>query len=238
MRDLDGVTGGDTVPVPGWWIDLTQEGTVIDSQQTGSDGCYTWTGLTPGFSYDVHEPDVAGWEALGPVDWVFDLAASGDSLSHTFVNAVLEGCTPGFWQGGSEGGQAGGRWLWNEENDPEWVLSGGIPYNPYNWLTGFCSFFGCVGGSDMWYYVNPELWDVNDDFHKAARSLTAAYLNASWGMNYPYTTVELHDLWDAAVVSGDFMSLHLNLDAANNSGADTNGDGILEHQCPISAGGW
>jgi hypothetical protein len=57
-------------------------------------------------------------------------------------------------------------------------------------------------------------------------------------MNYPYTTAQLSQMWMDAVASGDFMSLHLTLDAANNSGADTNGDGILEHQCPISASGY
>ena len=227
---------GTTVPVPGWMVSLTKGGVVQgDPQPTGADGCYTWSGLTPGFSYDVHEESKTGWEALGGTDFVFERARSNADYSHTFVNAVLEGCTPGFWQGGSAGGQAGGQWLWNDVGDPDWVASGGIPYNPFIHETGFCSFFGCFGGSDMWYYVNPNMWTVNDDFSKAARSLTAAYLNASWGMNYPYTTDQLSQMWAEAVASGNFLALHNLLDAANNSGADTNGDGILEHQCPISA---
>jgi hypothetical protein len=234
VRDLDGEEGGETVPVPGWMVSLTEEGSVVDTQPTGADGCYTWPDLTPGITYDVHEESKAGWEHLGPADWVFGRAQSGDSYSHTFVNAVLEGCTPGFWQGGSAGGQAGGQWLWNEVDDPDWIASGGIPYNPYIHTTGFCSFFGCTDGSDMWYYLNPEMWTVNDDFHKAARDLVAAYLNASWGMNYAYSTAELSEMWADAVASGDFMALHLELDAANNAYYRTDGG---DH-CPISASGY
>jgi hypothetical protein len=242
VRDLDGVSGGETVPVPNWMVSLTEEGTVVDTQPTGADGCYTWMGLTPGVSYDVHEDPVGGWEVLVGPDyvWPWEDAYSGNSLSYTFVNAVLQGCTPGFWQGGSAGGQAGGQWLWNEDNDPQWVASGGIPYNPYIHDTNFCGYFGCGGAtsSTMWYYVNPNLWTVNDDFSKAARSMTAAYLNASWGMNYPYSTSELQTMWTDAFNTGKLLELHITLDAANNSYADTDGDGILEHQCPISASGY
>lgn len=235
VRDMDGVEGGVTVPVVRWSVSLTKEGVVQDTQATGENGCYTWTGLTPGFSYDVHEESKSGWEALGAVDYVFERGKSGESYSHTFVNAVLEGCTPGFWQGGSSGGQAGGQWLWNQVNDPDWVASEGIPYNPYIHTTAFCAEFGCGNSGDMWYYVNPSMWLVNDDFHKAARSLTAAYLNASWGMNYPYTTTELKAMWTTALAQGKLLDLHNLLDAANNSQANTNGDGQTEHQCPISA---
>jgi hypothetical protein len=245
VRDLDGEPGGDTVPVPGWPVSLTKDGTVLDNQFTGEDGCYTWTEypvgtpLKPGYSYDVHEGSKTGWESLGPVDFVFPRAKSGESFSHTFVNAVLEGCTPGFWQGGSAGGQAGGQWLWNEVQDPQWAASGGMGWNPYIWTTGFNSFFapyGGLNGFDMMGLVGTG--GGADDFQKAGRDVVAAYLNASWGMNYPYTPAQISQMWADAVASGDFMSLHLTLDAANNSGADTNGDGMLEHQCPISASGY
>ena len=76
-----------------------------------------------------------------------------------------------------------------------------------------------------------------EDSKKAAGSLVAAYLNASWGMNYPYTTAQLSAMWADAVASGNFISLYLLLNAANNSAADTDGDGTLEPQCPISASG-
>jgi hypothetical protein len=89
VRDLDGVEGGVTVPVPGWMVSLTKDSVVVDTQPTGADGCYTWPDLIPGFSYDVHEESKPDWEALGAVDWVFERAESGSGYSHTFVNAVL-----------------------------------------------------------------------------------------------------------------------------------------------------
>jgi hypothetical protein len=240
VRDLDGKAGGEIVPVPGWMVSLTKEGVVQDTKPTGSNGCYTWMGLTPGFKYDVHEESKAGWEALGDTDFVFPKAKSGESFSYTFVNAVLQGCTPGFWQGGNDFGTAGGQWLWNEVQDPQWAASGGANWNPYIWTTPFSPFFTAyspyLDGFDMMTLVGNG--GGPNDYQKAARDLVAAYLNTSWGMNYPYSQGDLKTMWATAVSSGDFMSLHLLLDAANNSGADTNGDGILEHQCPISASGY
>jgi hypothetical protein len=239
VRDLDGEEGGETVPVPGWEISLTEDGDVVDTQPTGADGCYTWTDLTPGIAYDLHEGNVDGWEAMGPTDVVFPRAKSGDSFENTFVNAVFQGCTPGFWQGGDDGGHAGGKWLWNEVEDPQWVLSGGMGFNPYIWTTLFNGYFTSypdLDGFDMMSLVGTG--GGPDDYQKAARDLVAAYLNSSWGMNYPYTPSELEQMWSDTVTSGDFMSLHLLLDTANNAMVDTDGDGILEEQCPISASGW
>ncbi len=226
---------GDLVPVQGWMVSLTKEGETVETQPTGEDGCYTWTELTPGFSYDVHEADKAGWMHLGDTDYVFDKAKSGESFSHTFVNAVIEGCTPGFWQGGSDGGQAGGQWLWNEVNDPQWVASGGQGTNPYIWTTKFSPFFtlyDSLDTIDMMTLVGNGAGPL--DYIKAARDLVAAYLNASWGMNYAYTTTQLKTMWTNAVGSGDFMSLHLKLDAANNAYGRTDGGPA----CPISASGY
>jgi len=129
-----------------------------------------------------------------------------------------EGCTPGFWQGGN------GEKLWNEPNDPDWTDAGGEGSNPYIWTTPFNSFFTS----------HPDLDDLtmmdlvgkgggNNDVRKAARSLVAAYLNASFGMNYPLTPGELSSLWTAAVDDGSdeaFMALHLELDEYNNYGCD------------------
>jgi hypothetical protein len=244
VQDLDGEPGGETVPVSGWPVSLTEYDEesgvhiVVNTQTTGDDGCYTWYGLTPGISYDVHEGSVDGWEALGDTDVVFERAKSGDSFSHIFANAPLQGCTPGFWQGGPNFEQAGGRWLWNEENDPDWGDSGGLGTNPFVHLRSFCSFFGCGDYENiktMWYFINPDMWDVNDDFHKAARALVAAYLNASWGINYPYTTDELIALWVDALSPNPQLytlsGLHIELDAANNAYYRTGGG----PHCPISA---
>jgi hypothetical protein len=89
VEDSDGDSGttGDQTPVVGWSVSLTEDGTIVDTELTGTNGCYTWTDLLPGVTYDVHEEMQTGWFALGEVDHVFDPAASGDSLSHTFVNS-------------------------------------------------------------------------------------------------------------------------------------------------------
>jgi hypothetical protein len=68
----------------------------------------------------------------------------------------------------------------------------------------------------------------SEDWRKAARSLVAAYLNASWGVAYAFTTSELEDMWAKAVDTGNFLQLHNILDAANNAPGG----------CPISAGGY
>ena len=118
-------------------------------------------------------------------------------------------------------------------------MGSGMNGNPYIHTTLFNDFFNTYGGLsgfDMFDLVSTG--GGPDDFQKAARSLVAAYLNSSWGMNYPYTTGELDAMWTDAVNNGTFQALHEELDAANNSQVDTDGDGVTEHLCPISAGGW
>ncbi|MEJ2757813.1 MAG: hypothetical protein P8046_04950, partial [Anaerolineales bacterium] len=67
------------------------------------------------------------------------------------------------------------------------------------------------------------------DAQKAGRSMVAAYLNASFGINYAYSLADLEDMWADAVASGDFLTLHILLDAANNHFGNPDGD------CPSSA---
>ena len=63
------------------------------------------------------------------------------------------------------------------------------------------------------------------DFQKASRDLVAAYLNASWGMNYPYTTDELAQilmrfgLWGLEVqdFDEDSSGFHFTRKAPNTS---------------------
>ncbi len=238
-RDVDGELGGETKPVAGWPVSLTKEGEVVEEQLTGADGCYTWTDLKPGSSYDVHEGTKAGWEVLVGPDhvWPWQDASSGNSLSFTFVNMPLQGCTPGFWQGGNnDPDTAGGKWLWNEVNDPQWPASGGQGTNPYIWTTPFSPLFTLYDTLDqatMMGLVGTGGGPL--DYQKAARDLVAAYLNASWGMGYPYTPAELADMWADAVASESFLALHNELDAANNGYYRDQGDVPI---CPISASGY
>lgn len=57
------------------------------------------------------------------------------------------------------------------------------------------------------------------DWQKAARNVVAAYLNASWGMPFPYTPEGVAQLW-ADAVSGNngmtFIEVHNLLGAANS----------------------
>lgn len=132
------------------------------------------------------------------------------------------GCTPGFWQGGF------GKKLWNKTNDRDWTTAGGEHTNPFIHTTLFDNYFtpyhpgnpgpgtdeltmldlvGTGGGSENW--------------RKAARSVVAAYLNASFGMGYPLDADEVSAAWAAAVDDGSdkaFMDLHEMLNEYNNLG--------------------
>ncbi|MFX1354703.1 MAG: SdrD B-like domain-containing protein, partial [Promethearchaeota archaeon] len=91
LEDVDGNpdTDADRVPVADWPVALTIDGVIVDEQLTLEDGCYTWTDLSPGSVYDVHEDLLPGWLAWTPTDWVFPSSQSGDSFSYTFTNSRL-----------------------------------------------------------------------------------------------------------------------------------------------------
>ncbi len=217
-------------PVTDLVVSLSREGEVLDTRAAGVDGCVNWTGLTPGFVYSVRAESGLEGFAPGSLEHVFPRAKSGERLSHSFVD-MMEGCTPGFWQGGNGIGSAGGKWLWNQPNDPDWLLSGGAGWNPFVWTTRFNDFFTPYEGlQDFDMLALVDKGGGSDDYQKAARDLVAATLNAAWGMNYPYTTDQLAAMWAAAVASGDFHGLHIELDTANNA-YQNGGNGT----CPIDA---
>jgi hypothetical protein len=138
----------------------------------------------------------------------------------TFINtpnAGTQGCTPGFWQGGN------GIKLWNTSPDADWtaaVLAGGSANPPFIQTTLFNSFFtpqAVMNGQTMLDAVSNG--GGSADVNKAARSLVAAYLNASIGLDYPYSTAQLISMWDDAIDDGSdaaFLALHNLLDEANN----------------------
>ncbi|HSG26732.1 MAG TPA: hypothetical protein VLA32_11500 [Anaerolineales bacterium] len=234
-KEIGNHNDSTTILFEGWEVYLYRDGELFDTQLTGEDGCYTWEDLMPGYTYTVGEYDPLEWVPAGEAFVDFGFVLSGDGpFSHTFVNYPAQGCTPGFWGGGSDDGQAGGQWLWNNVEDLNWQLVGGQGWNPYIWTTSFNEYFtpvASLGGWDMHSLVNTGGGSL--DAQKAARSMTAAYLNASFGIYYAYSIDELLDMWDAAVADGSdaaFLSLHTLLDAANNHFGNPDGD------CPISAG--
>lgn len=132
------------------------------------------------------------------------------------VDSSVKGCSPGFWQGGN------GRWLWNDANDPDWKGNGA---NPYSHNTSFNSFFApypSTNGFEMFNFVRGG--GGPNDWRKAARNVVAGYLNASYGMNYPYSPAEVKQMWaDAVSGSISFMDVHEILGQANTYGCPIDG---------------
>ena len=143
---------------------------------------------------------------------------SGNEFGNFRPTTGGEGCTPGFWQGGN------GSHLWNTVNDPQWTAAGGDGTNPFIHTTLFNSFFAPhpflngttvdemlelvgTGGGDVWA-------------QKTARDVVAAYLNASFGLDYGLTPQQIKDKWAAAVAGGDtaLEALHNELGPLNEQG--------------------
>lgn len=128
-----------------------------------------------------------------------------------------QGCTPGFWQGGK------GAQLWNTSNDSDWESHCGQgTANPFEHSTTFDDYFdGADLDDDLSMFDLVSTGGGKSDKRKAARSLVAAYLNASCNeVGYPYTTSDLEALWKKASADNDYSFLDLNteLDEANNLG--------------------
>jgi hypothetical protein len=101
------IKSNDGTVVPEWPVSLVQDGTVVDSQLTGTDGCYTWTVVEPG-SYGVEETVLPFWTPVTPTSWDFGPVESGGAYSYTFINYREPGCTltQGYWKTHSEFGPA------------------------------------------------------------------------------------------------------------------------------------
>jgi hypothetical protein len=167
--------------------------------------------------FGQHMPVTLANETEASTDDATELSAVSAENS-AVSTGVFEGCPGSFWRGSPEDGVQGGRWLWNDVIDPEWSASGGEGANPNIWIYGFNTFFTPMpelAASTMMSLLNVE--DDAEDYRKAASSLVAGYLNASWGMAYPYTADELAAKWDAAVRTGNFFDLHTELERANNA---------------------
>ena len=145
-----------------------------------------------------------------------DTATTADDDWSVLVHVLCPfGCTPGFWQGGV------GEDLWDTFHDPDWTAAGGLGFNPFVTTDVFTSFFtptgnATVDGMTMLGIVGSgggTSWE-----QKAARDLIAAYLNASFGFGYPYSTATILADWATAVSSGDFAAFHTKYAAANELG--------------------
>ncbi len=195
---------------------------------TGDPGC--GASLAAGASCSINysreiqpgdpDPLVNTVTAIYQVEGLPNLLEAAASCTVDIIPA--EGCTPGFWQGGL------GRTLWNEVNDPDWTAHGGTGTNPFIHTTLFNDFFEPhpdLAGLDMFDLVSSG--GGPNPVRKAARSVVAAYLNASFGLDYPLTTTEIDQLWTEAVTGVDqngdgdvitFEELHLMLAAFNQLG--------------------
>jgi hypothetical protein len=102
--------------------------------------------------------------------------------------------------------------------DADWNPPNGNPFYHETKFNDFFTSWSSLDGLTMIELVSKG--GGNDDARKAARSLVAAYLNASHdSVNYPLTTTELTNLWDDAVAGNiEFIDLHTQLDELNNLG--------------------
>jgi hypothetical protein len=146
-----------------------------------------------------------------------DTGTIGSDDALVIIDVVcLEGCTPGFWQGGL------GATLWDGvpmNPDPDWTAAGGLGSNPFIHDTKFNDFFASYAPADGLSMMDiVGIGGGPEDWRKAARNVVAGYLNASFGIDYPYSPQQVADLWADAVSSGDFAGLHQLLEAANELG--------------------
>jgi hypothetical protein len=155
------------------------------------------------------------WRAVYSGDANYTGSESTSPTNECFFIAPSEGCTPGFWTGGN------GSQLWNTVNDPQWAaVIGGV--NPFIHTTLFDSFFPDPGSATdgLTMFNSISGGGGSDPVIKAARDLTAAYLNASAGLNYPFTTAQLIAKWNAAIAPGgySFADFHNEVAPANQLG--------------------
>jgi hypothetical protein len=184
----------------------------------------TWTQTFPTVGADCTAHTHGGTITPGPVGYAVTITSGEDETGNDFGNfqpPTQEGCTPGFWQGGF------GSQLWNTVNDPQWTANGGVGTNPFIHTTKFSvtngGFFPSSGNATVDNMTMIQIvgsGGTNSWPRKAARDLIAAYLNASFGLDYPATTAEILADWNAAVAAGTagFQAFHTKYDAFNNLG--------------------
>ena len=136
--------------------------------------------------------------------------------------------SPGFWKDGGKGQTS----LWDSLNDLDWKdwaqklgLAAATPANPFVKTDPFTSIFAPHPAVSA--YTMQQLLDgvkggteLEDAARQAARSLVAAYLDASlYGAGYAYTQAQLKTLWQQAIATNTkdaFETLKTTLEATYN----------------------
>ena len=135
--------------------------------------------------------------------------------------------SPGFWKDGG-GGQTS---LWDSVGDLHWNawaqklgLTSATPANPFVKSDPFTAVFAphaAVSGYTMQQLLDgvktKDSTEIEDAARKAARSLVAAYLDASlYGPRYAYTQAQLTIMWQQTVTTNTkdaFEALKTQLEA-------------------------
>ena len=233
LRDTDGslATAGDQTPIAGWTVKLTKNGVVQDTQQTGADGCYTWTNLgpVPGGYYDVSEVVPPGWMPLTPTSYNFESPPhSGASYSFTFVNTPTQGCTPGYWKVDQHWDSWPAPW---SPSGPLSAMFSGVTNPPYavtvvTFPDGTSVLMGSATQVQALHFQGGD--SVPEKAEILLRAAVAAVLNAdSPGVNFPWTSAQAISAVNAALASQDATTI---INLANQLDGDNNGPG----GCPLN----
>jgi hypothetical protein len=182
------------------------------------------------------------------------VTASGNALGQTpadtdtataTVTAVPcgGGCTTGFWQGGL------GVTLWDEADDDDWGDAGGTGSNPFVTTDLFGAGIFLVPAAPNDFLGTKTMLEIvgtggtNNWARKAARDAIAAYLNASFGMGYPFSAATVQADWDAAALlntTAAYQAFHAKYAPANELGCTIGTPapaGILIPLLPVSVTG-
>jgi hypothetical protein len=225
LRDRDGSleTTCDQTPIEGWTVNLTKNGVVQDTQRTGANGCYTWTGLGPvvGGYYDVSEVVPPGWIPLTPTSHNFESPPkSGASYSFTFVNTPSQGCTPGYWKVDQHWDSWTAPWA---PGNPLSAMFAGVLSDPYAaHLAKWDQESVAMGSATQVQALSFQGGDtVAEKAETLLRAAVAAVLNAAHpGVAYAWTEQEVIDAVNAALAGQDpttILNLAAQLDRNNNA---------------------
>jgi uncharacterized surface anchored protein len=150
--DADGnLTTNDQTDKAGWTVYLYNNETLIDTNVTGSDGCYTWSNLGPG-NYTVAEDSPSGYTALTPITHNFGIVISNTSYSYTFINFENVNITVGKFEDITGDGKT-----CDDEPISDWTVKlykDGVPLNTNK--TG-------PDGIYTWVNLGPGNYSVEED---------------------------------------------------------------------------